>query len=174
MGNTIQTLTAGDITRKALEYLHNNLVFCKAIDRQYDDRFARTGAKNGGYLEIREPNEFTVRTGAVMDAQDVTESTVQLVVATQKGVDVNFSSAELTLSMDDFGERILSPAMARLAAEVEKTVIDNCYVDVWNFENTTFGTKPTVADVLAARAFLQQGLAPTSDRCLIVEVARWS
>jgi len=169
MGNTIKTLTAGDITRKALEYLHNSLVFCKVINREYNDKFAVTGAKNGGYLEIREPNQFTVRTGAVMDAQDITETTQQLVVATQKGVDVNFSTAELTLSLDDFGERILAPAMSRLAAEVERTVISTCYPAVYNFENTTFTTKPTLADVLAARALLQQGLAPTSDRYFMVD-----
>jgi len=169
MSNTIKTLTAGDITRKALAILHNNLVFCKNINREYDDRFAVTGAKNGGYLEIREPNQFTVREGAVMDAQDVTESTIQLVVATQRGVDINFSSAELTLSMDDFADRILSPAMSRLAAEIESEVIAACYPYVYKFENTTFGTKPVLADVLAARAKLAQGLAPRDNRFLMVD-----
>ena len=62
MANTIKTLAAGDITRKALERLHNKLVFCKTISRDYDNRFAVSGAKNGGTLLIREPNQFTVRT----------------------------------------------------------------------------------------------------------------
>lgn len=169
MGNTIKTLSAGDITRKALSILHNKLVFVKTINRQYDDRFARSGAKNGGTLLIREPNEFTVRTGAVIDTQDVTETTQTLTVATQLGVDVNFSSAELTLSMDDFAERILTPAMSRLAAEVDKTVIYGCYPHVYQFENTTFGTKPVLADLLACRAKLNQGLAPTPDRTCLVD-----
>ena len=112
MPNTIKTLEAGDITRKALSILHNELVFTKLIDKQYDNRFAVTGAKNGGTLLIREPNQFTIRTGAIMDTQDVTETTQTLTLATQKGVDVNFSSVELTLSLDDFAERILQPAMS--------------------------------------------------------------
>lgn len=169
MSNTIKTLTDGDITRKALSILHNKLTFCKTINRQYDDRFAVKGAKNGGYLEIREPNQFTVRTGATMDTQDVTESTIQLVLATQKGVDVNFSSAELTLSLDDFSDRILDPAMSRLAADVEATVIAACYPAVWNFENTTFGTAPTLADVLACRSKLRKGLAPISENYALVD-----
>ena len=169
MSNTIKTLTAGDITRKALSILHNSLVFSKTINKQYDDRFARSGAKNGGVLEIREPNQFTVRTGQTMDVQDVTETTQQLVVATQKGVDVNFSSVELTLSLDDFAERILKPAMSRLAAEVDKTVIEACYPYVYNFENTTFGTAPVLADVLGARAKLAKGLAPSSDRIIMCD-----
>ena len=167
MANTIKTLSDGDITRKALSILHNNLVFCKTINKQYDDRFARSGAKNGGTLLIREPNQFTIRTGAVMDTQDVTESTQTLTVATQKGVDINFSSSELTLSLDDFADRILKPAMTRLAAEVDKTVIAACYPEVYKYVQTTAGTAPVAADILKARAELQQGLAPTTDRHLM-------
>lgn len=169
MSNTLKTLSDGDITRKALAILHNNLVFCKTINKQYDSRFAVSGAKNGGTLLIREPNQFTVRTGAVMDVQDVTESTQTLTVATQKGVDVNFSSVELTLSMDDFAERILEPAMTRLAAEVDKTIIEDCYTDVYNHVNTTFGTSPDLQDVQSARAKLSKGLAPTGNRYMLME-----
>jgi hypothetical protein len=149
--------------------LHNNLVFCKTINRDYDDRFARSGAKNGGTLLIRNPNEFTVRTGAVMDTQDVAEETQTLTIATQKGVDINFSSVELTLSLDDFADRILKPAMSRLAADVDATVIAALYPGVYNFENTTFGTKPVLADILASRAKLNQGLAPAGDRYAMVD-----
>jgi len=169
MANTIKTLKDGDITRRALSIFHNNLVFCNSINKQYDDRFAKSGAKNGGELVIRNPNQFTVRTGAVMDSQDVTENTQTMVVATQKGVDINFSSAELTLSLDDFSARILEPAMSRLAADVEKSVLDNVYPYVYKTANTTHGTKPVLADIQTARAKLQQGLAPRSDRYLMTE-----
>jgi P22 coat protein - gene protein 5. len=169
MANVITTLKAGDITRKSLSILHNKLVFIKSINREYDSKFAVSGAKNGGYLEIRKPNQFMVRTGAVMDTQDVVEETTQLVLATQKGVDINFSSAELTLSLDDFADRILEPAMSRLAADVEATVIAAVYPEVYNFENTTFGTKPDLDDLLACRAKLQQGLAPLNDRSCMVD-----
>ena len=169
MSNTIKTLSAGDITRKALSILHNELVFCKTINKEYDDRFARSGAKNGGTLLIREPNQFIVRSGAIMDTQDVTETTQTLTVATQLGVDINFSSVELTLSLDDFSERILKPAMTRLAAEVDTTVITSCYHSVYNFIPGTLGGQPTLADVAGARAKLAKGLAPTSDRILMTD-----
>ena len=134
-----------------------------------DDRFARSGAKNGGTLLIREPNQFVVRSGAIMDTQDVTETTQTLTVATQLGVDVNFSSVELTLSLDDFSERILKPAMTRLAAEVDTTIITSCYHSVYNFIPGTLGGLPTLADVAGARAKLAKGLAPTGDRILMTE-----
>lgn len=140
-----------------------------SFEHKDDDRFAQSGAKNGGTLLIREPNQFTVRSGAVMDVQDVTESTQTLTVATQKGVDINFSSVELTLSMDDFADRILEPAMSRLAAEIDKVVIEDVYTDVYNHVNTTFGTAPTLDDVQSARAKLSKGLAPPGNRTLLME-----
>lgn len=169
MSNTILTLGSGAITRKALSILHNKLVFVRSIDRQYDDRFAVKGAKIGDVLDIRLPNEFTVRTGAVMDAQDVTENMHELTLGTQKGVDINFSSAELLLSMDEFADRILDPAMARLAAEVDKTVIDAEYKKVWNMVYTTIGTAPVIADIQSGRAKLQKGLAPLGNRTALME-----
>ncbi len=172
MSNTIKELSAGDITRKALSILHNNLVFVKTINKEYDNRFARSGAKNGGTLLIREPNQFTIRSGAIMDTQDVTETTQTLTLATQRGVDINFSSLELTLSLDDFSERILNPAMSRLAAEVDKVVIAACYPSVANHVHTSatdYSTAPTLAVLLAARAKLSQNLAPASDRFAMVD-----
>ena len=169
MGNTIKTLEAGDITREALAILHNNLIFTKTINKQYDNRFAVSGAKNGGVLLIREPNQFTVRSGAVIDTQDVTESTQTLTLATQRGVDVNFSSVELTLSMDDFSTRILTPAMSRLAAEVDSINIGVAYKGVYNHVPGTFGAATKLADVNSARAKLAQGLAPLGDRSCVLE-----
>jgi hypothetical protein len=149
--------------------LHNKLVFVKSINKEYDSRFAQSGAKIGAALLIREPNQFLVRTGAVMDTQDVTETVQTLTLATQKGIDINFSSVELTLSMDEFSERILEPAMSRLATEIDKTVIDKCYKDVYNMVWTTFGTPPVFADIAAARAKLSKALAPASGRIALLE-----
>jgi hypothetical protein len=104
-----------------------------------------------------------------MDTQDVTESTQTLTLATQKGVDVNFSSAELALSMDEFSSRILEPAMSRLAAEIDKIVIESCYKDIYNIVYTTYGDAPDREDLQAARAKLSKGLAPTSDRRILME-----
>jgi hypothetical protein len=162
MAHTI--LTPTEVTRKALAVLHNKLKFIKTINREYDSRFAQAGAKNGGSLLIREPNQFTVRTGAVMDTQDVTEASQTLTLATQKGVDINFSSVELTLSLDDFAQRILEPAMSRLAADVEYTVLSNVYKDVYNLTGDPDAEPDAMLDVLRANARVSENLAPESDR----------
>ena len=100
MANSL--LTPSIITKEALAILHQKLNFIGSINTQYDDQYAKAGAKIGNDLKIRLPNEFTVRTGASLSSQDVTENSVTLSVATQKGVDFTFSSEELTMHIDQF------------------------------------------------------------------------
>lgn len=165
MPNTILTPTA--VTREALRILHQKLNFVGSIVRDYDDSYAKSGAKIGDSLKIRLPNEYTVRTGATLSAQDTTEESVTLQVATQKGVDLNFTSVDLTLSLDDFSKRILDPAMSVLAANVEADAL-SMYKDigqsVWNG-----GSAATYNKALDARVILNRALAPMSDRTALMD-----
>jgi hypothetical protein len=83
MANT--TLTPTAVTREALRILHQKLNFVGTINRSYDASFGNSGAKIGDSLKIRLPNVYTVRSGASLSSQDVSESSVTLQVATQKG-----------------------------------------------------------------------------------------
>ncbi len=168
MSNTILTPTA--VTRRALETLQNNLVFTKQINRQYDSSFAQEGGKIGTALKIRLPNQYTVSTGAALDVQDTAEDSVTLTVATQKHVDVNFSSAELTMSIDDFSERILNPAMEELAANIDYAGM-GLYADIYNQVGAA-GTVPNTALVyLQAGQKLDENAAPAGMRKVIINPA---
>lgn len=167
MPNTILTPTM--IARKALAILHNKLTFLKTINREYDSQFAQRGAKIGDTLKIRKPAQFTVRTGLTMSTQDFVEESTDLVVATVKGVDVNFSSVELTLSIDDFGQRVLEPMMSRLAAEIESYVLSQIYSSIYNFTGIATQTPSSMSAILNAGVKLSQNLAPLSDRHLLVD-----
>ncbi len=160
MANTL--LTPTQVTRKALFILHQKLNFVGSIVREYDSSFAKDGAKIGDTLKIRLPNQYVVRTGATLSAQDTAESSVNLQVATQKGVDLNFTSTDLTLSLDDFSDRILEPAMAVLAAAIESDAM-SMYKDVYN-EVGNYGAAATFAKVLQGRKILVDNLAPLSSR----------
>jgi hypothetical protein len=156
MPNTLLTPTA--VTRKALQILHQRLNFVGNINRTYDDSFANSGAKIGDSLKIRLPNEYTVRTGANLSTQDTSESSTTLQIATQKGVDITFSSAELTLSLDDFSARILEPAMAVLAANIEADAL-SMYKDVYNIvDNDTAAI--SFLNIMQGRKLLNDSLAP--------------
>jgi hypothetical protein len=156
MPNTILTPTA--VTRKALQVLHQKLNFIGNINRTYDDSFANSGAKIGDSLKIRLPNEYTVRTGASLSTQDTTETSTTLQIATQKGVDLTFSSAELTLSLDDFSSRILEPAMSVLAANIEADAL-NMYKDVYNIVDND-GNAISFLNIMQGRKLLNDNLAP--------------
>jgi len=129
MANT--NLTIDQITNEALMILHQELNFVGTVNRQYDDSYAKSGAKIGDSLRIRLPNQYTVRSGASLSTQDTTEQSTTLQVSTQKGVDVNFTSEELTMDIDSFSDRILKPAMSVLAANIEADVM-NVVLDVPN------------------------------------------
>ena len=156
MPNTLLTPTA--VTRKALQVLHQKLNFIGNINRTYDDSFANSGAKIGDSLKIRLPNEYTVRTGANLSTQDTSETSTTLQIATQKGVDITFSSAELTLSLDDFSSRILEPAMAVLAANIEADAL-SMYKDVYNIVDND-GNALTFLNIMQGRKLLNDNLAP--------------
>lgn len=135
MPNTILTPTM--ITREALRVLHQKLNFVGNVNRQYDDKFAQTGAKIGTSLNVRMPSKYTVRTGATLSAQDHVERSTPLNVSSQYGVDVSFTSLELTMNLDDFSDRIIKPAMAQLAARIESDALAQAYKLTNNYTNAT-------------------------------------
>jgi len=161
VSNSILTATA--VTRESLRILHQKLNFVGNVNRQYDDSYAKSGAKIGDSLKIRLPNQYTVRTGRIIDVQDTAETSTTLQVATQKGVDLSFSSTELTLDLDDFSDRVLEPAMSVLAANIESDAM-SMYKDVYQ-EVSDVGASITLADVLNGQKVLTDSLAP-SGRCL--------
>lgn len=165
MANSILTPTA--VTREALRILHQKLNFVGNVNRTYDDSFAKTGAKIGDSLKIRLPNEYTVRTGATLSAQDITETSTTLQIATQKGVDLNFTSVDLTLSLDDFSKRILDPAMAVLAANIESDAL-SMMLDVYNNVNN-IGSVANFKSIMGSRKVLNDSLAPMdSNRSILL------
>ena len=159
MANTLLTPTA--VTRKALRILHQKCRFIGGVNRQYDDSFAKSGAKIGDSLKIRLPNQYVVRSGPTLSTQDTTETSTTLQIATQKGVDLNFTSVDLTLSLDDFSERILEPACAVLAAAMEADAL-NMRKDVYQQVNNA-GSAATFAKLLAGRKLMVDSLTPQDD-----------
>ena len=164
MANSILSPTA--VAREALRILHQKCNFIGAINRQYDDSFAKAGAKIGEKLKIRLPNQYTVRTGATLVPQDTTENSIDLQVVTQKGVDMNFTSADLSLTLDDFSKRVLEPAVAVLAASIEADAL-TMVSDVYNQVNN-IGSPITFAKLLAGRKQLEDGLTPPGNRTAIL------
>lgn len=159
MSNSLVTIDM--VTREALRIAHEKSQFIGTVDRQYDDSFAKTGAKIGSTLRVRKPNQYSRTTGSrVMDVQDQVEGTGSIVVATQDHVDMRFNSAELALSIDEISKRYIEPAMSVLISGIESDFIAMATKATYNTAGTA-GTPPTdLVAVGAARAKLNQHLAP--------------
>ena len=144
MSNSL--LTIDMITRKSLQILENNLVITRNVNRQYDDSFAVEGAKIGSTLRIRLPDRALVTDGAALQVQDDNEQYTTLTVSSQKHIGINFTSAELTMQLDDFAERVLKPRISQLASSVDADVA-NAYKTIGASVGTP-GTTPATALVL--------------------------
>jgi hypothetical protein len=158
------------ITRKALEILQNNLVLTRNVNRQYDDSFAVEGAKIGSTLRIRLPDRALVTDGAALQVQDDNEQFTTLTVASQKHIGVNFTSAELTMQLDDFAERVLKPRISQLASSIDADVA-NAYKTIGNTVGTPGTTPSTSLVLLQAQQKLNENAAVMSPRYATVNPA---
>lgn len=172
MANSILTPTM--ITREAARVLHGKLSFIGNVNKQYDNRYAQSGAKIGTSLNIRMPPKYTVRTGATFSGQDHIERSTPLSVTSQAGIDVSFTSVELTMSLDDFSRVVIEPAMSQLAAHIESQCLSDAYKLVSNYNGvTTTSGQITFKSFDGQGTILTENLAPYSDRtALITPVSR--
>jgi hypothetical protein len=168
MANSI--LTIDMITRKALEILENNLVITRNVNRQYDDSFAVEGAKIGSTLRIRLPDRALVTDGAALQVQDDNEQFTTLTVASQKHIGVNFTSAELTMQLDDFAERVLKPRISQLASSIDADVA-NSFKNIYQSVGTPGTTPATSLVLLQAQQKLNEAAAVMSPRYATVNPA---
>jgi hypothetical protein len=158
------------ITRKALEILENNLVLTRNVNRQYDNSYAVEGAKIGTTLRIRLPDRALVTDGAALQVQDDNEQFTTLTVASQKHIAVNFTTAEMTMQLDDFAERVLKPRISQLAASIDADVA-NSFSGVYQSVGTPGTTPSTTSVLLAAQQKLNEAAAVMSPRYVTVNPA---
>lgn len=168
MANSI--LTIDMITRKALEIFENSLVLTRNVNKQYDDSFAVQGAKIGSTLRIRLPDRALVTDGAALQVQEENQQYTTLTVSSQKHIGLNFTTAEMTMQLDDFAELILKPRISQLAATVDADVA-NVYRLFGNSVGTPGTTPATSAVMLAANQKLNEGAVSESQRYLTVNPA---
>lgn len=160
MANNI--ISSSIIVSETLRILHNSSAFLGNINTQYNNEFAKTGAKAGATISVRRPVQYTIRNGATANLQDVNETTVPVTVAPEFGIDWAFSDFDLSLSVDNFSDRYLKPAGSRLASELDYRM-GQLYKQVSNFTGTP-GTPPATAQAaLNAAVKLDDNAAPRDD-----------
>lgn len=171
MANSL--LTIDMITREAVRLFKNSNLFIQNLDTQYDGSFAVDGAKIGTALRIRLPNDYTVNNGPAMSLQDTSENYTTLNVNSQKNIAVPFTTAERTMSLDDYAERILMPMLNNLVGDVAANIMITASVNAANFVSNVDGggniISPTMETFLTANAYLTNNSADGMDRNMVLD-----
>jgi hypothetical protein len=162
MANSL--LTAQWVARKALILMHAKANMTGRTNRDYQSLLPGPieGVILGQVLSIRLPFQYTLRTGSQMRAQNSVQRYAQLSVSNQNGVDINFTSVERAMELNNFEEQVLQPAMARTAAGLE-TNVASLINSVPKYVGT-YSTSVSYATVLQAERFLTETLTPEDDK----------
>jgi P22 coat protein - gene protein 5 len=169
LANTLLTISM--ITREALRILENNLTFTKYVRRDFDDSFGRAGAKIGTVLNIRKPPRYVGRVGQGLQIEDATETSVPLTLNTQRGVDIAFTSQDLALSIDDFSDRFIKPAIANVANFIDFDGMGQ-YLNVYNEIGVPGLVPAALLTYLQAGQRLDEEAAPRDNaRALVISPA---
>ena len=162
MANT--RITSSFITREFLRVLHSQCVVVKNIDHSWNKLFGKSQGpvgKSGATVNIRKPALGTIRTGWAMDQSDVTESSIPLTIDTPVGVDLNFSDADMALTIEDFSERYITPNALKMASYIDMTAAAYIANNTFNTVATTIGTAPNALSYfLSAGRLVKENLAP--------------
>lgn len=165
VANTL--LTTDLLLSEALMHLDNELVLAQMCSRDYEQEFGGP-MKPGDTIRIRRPVRGTVRTGATRVVQDVVEGRTTMTTSTQIGADLDFSSVDMTLSVDKFSERYIKPQMVVLANNIDAALHTELVNKTWNWVGTPGQTINSFGDFSKGPLRLDQSSVPQSDRVAIL------
>lgn len=163
-----ELLTLGMIAKETLLQLENNIVFAKGVRRHYDEYFGDKSAQIGDTITIKYPNRFRGRTGRVMVVEDVKHKSTTLTLDTQFGVDLEFTSKDLALSLGELSQEYLTPAAITIANK-----IDSDGLKLYNQIANAVGTPGTLASdlntyLLAGALMDEEGVPMDGQRSVLV------
>jgi hypothetical protein len=165
-------VTPSIIAKAAVRILDNELVMARQVYRAYEQEFEKNvnGYKPGQTISIRKPAQFTVRSGATASTQNVTEGTTSITVGTQKGIDFQITSLDLTLNFNQLADRVIRPAMVRLANQIDQDV-HALFSNVYNWVGTPGNSISTFAKFMAGVQRMNEMDIPSDDRAAIISPA---
>lgn len=172
MANTI--LTHQMLAREAAAMFEEEGTFVRNInrDRESDIGKEAAGYSSGSSVRIKIPPVPTVFDGANFAgggaAPDSTETSVTLTVDTQKHVPLTFTAVEKAMSLENFRERFLRPAIQSLVSTVEADLMVKAYRETPNVLGTAGTVPSTVAPYASARGRMNKFLAPMGQRTSLV------
>lgn len=171
MPATNTVLSPTRIAREMLLATVNSMTASKHINTQYKNEFVKAGQT----ITIRKPNKFRTTLATTRSANNVTEPSTSITINSHPAqTSWEFSSRDLTLSIEDYNKRYAEPAGLSNANFIDSYVCA-LYKDVYNSVGTP-GTTPSTFSVLGnAQARLDKEAVPSSGRVGILDPdANWA
>jgi len=162
-------LTPSIIAKEALMQLENQLVMGNNVYKEYKNEFAKVGDT----ISIRRPVKFAVTDGATLAKQDVQEGTTGITIDARKHVGWSFNTQDLTLTIEQYSERYIKPAVIALAQSVE-SALTGLYADVFNYAGTPGTVPSTFAHLGEAGRVLDDNAVPEGRKAIFNPETTWS
>lgn len=157
MSNTLATCSI--VAKESLAILENMLSFSQNVNRDFESEFTSNmsrGYAPGQTINIKRPPRYTYRAGRVAVPQSTVESTVPLTLS-QGGCDINFTSAERTLSLTQLEDKLMA-AMAPVANEIDRQGLQLAHYSTYNTLNGAGALPTSAANAIAAMTQMGQRL----------------
>lgn len=165
MANSL--ITPSLIAKESLMQLKNSLVTGNRVHREYKKEFS---GGQGDAVSIRRPVKFYTADGATRVNQDVEEKSTSITVDQRKHVSWKFATQDLTLSVEEYSERYIKPAMITLANTVDRSILA-LYSKVWNSVGTPGSTPDSFADVALAAQRMDEMAVGMDNRSMLANPA---
>lgn len=176
MSNVINNMkdAPGVIAKAAAQMMADKAMFSKSIDvADKSDFDGKNGYNPGDTIYISKPARFIPGTSEDITStlQDIKEEKVALSLDTYKVVGMNLTTAEMahTLSMKNWMNRVLDPAVSSIAHYVEAAYIEKATDAVYNSVGTAGSNLFDTDTILAANAKLNEnGCSDLDNRFLML------
>lgn len=113
------------VAREGVRQLKNMCVIGNLIHRAHEDEWKTLSNnwKKGDTITLKAPVYFRVKDGATISTADLLERSTTFQINYRKHVAWDITSQEMTLDIDKFSQRFITPAMQALANYIDVTVL---------------------------------------------------
>ena len=139
-------VTPTRVMREVARTLVNNIKFAANVLRSYDNQYFAGGAKQGFTVNARLPQRFRVQKGTQLVPEAIVDHIVPITLTDQAHTGMEFSSASLTMEVEDYRKRYIDPAVDALVNTVDFDGLSRMYLETYH----TVGTPAVVPATTSA------------------------
>lgn len=154
--------------------LVNNWKFAQNVLRSYDGQYKQAGAKMGFTVTARLPQRYKVNKGTALNPQPVVDTVVPITLTDQANVGIEFSTASLTMEVDNYREKCIAPAVDAMVNQVDFDGLSRMYLETYYTVGTpnVVPASPNANDTyLAAGVKLDDASVPGEGRIAMLTPA---